>query len=218
MKRVRVKVCGITRRKDLNAAVDEGADAVGFVVDVPSSPRNMSLERARDLIEATPPFVQTVIVSVFTTIDRLAALCAYLTPNAVQVAGTHACNDTVCKPLDGIRVIRTIEVNDKTLPNALPYGLARCDAVLADSGVLGAYGGTGICHNWGISRAIRKSVAPTPFILAGGLTPENLRTAIKMVRPYAVDVSSGVEARPGVKDRAKIRAFIHAVKEASDAL
>jgi len=213
-----VKVCGIARRKDLDAAVDEGADAVGFVVDVPSSPRNVSLERARDLVEATPPFVQTVIVSVFTTIDRLAALCAYLTPNAVQVAGTPACNDTISKPLDGVRVIRTIEVNDKILPNALPYGLACCDAVLADSGVPGAYGGTGICHNWGISRAIRKSVAPTPFILAGGLTSENLRTAIKTVRPYAVDVSSGVEARSGAKDRAKIRAFIRAAREASDAL
>jgi phosphoribosylanthranilate isomerase len=211
---VRVKVCGITNREDLEAAVDAGADALGFVVDVPASPRNISLDRARDFVEATPPFVQSVLVSVFDTVDQLETLCSCVAPDAVQVAGTLA-RDAIGEQLRGIRVIQAIAVNDEV--DVLPFA-AHCDAVLTDSCVPGAHGGTGKPHNWNVSRAIRELIAPTPLILAGGLTPGNVRAAIKTVRPYAVDVSSGVEARAGMKDPAKIRAFIEAVKEASDGL
>lgn len=214
MRRVRVKVCGITNREDLEAAVDAGADALGFVVDVPASPRNISLDRARDFVEATPPFVQSVLVSVFDTVDQLETLCSCVAPDAVQVAGTLA-RDAIGEQLRGIRVIQAIAVNDEV--DVLPFA-AHCDAVLTDSCVPGAHGGTGKPHNWNVSRAIRELIAPTPLILAGGLTPGNVRAAIKTVRPYAVDVSSGVEARAGMKDPAKIRAFIEAVKEASDGL
>ncbi len=214
MRRVRVKVCGITNREDLEAAVDAGADALGFVVDVPASPRNISLDRARDFVEATPPFVQSVLVSVFDTVDQLETLCSCVAPDAVQVAGTLA-RDAIGEQLRGIRVIQAIAVNDEV--DVLPFAV-HCDAVLTDSCVPGAHGGTGKPHNWNVSRAIRELIAPTPLILAGGLTPGNVRAAIKTVRPYAVDVSSGVEARAGVKDPAKIRAFIEAVKEASDGL
>jgi phosphoribosylanthranilate isomerase len=113
-------------------------------------------------------------------------------------------------------VIHAVAVNDQAgevLPSAV-----RCDAVLTDSCVPGAHGGTGKPHNWNVSRAIKELIAPTPLILAGGLTPGNVRAAIETVRPYAVDVSSGVEARAGIKDPAKIRAFIRAVTEASDGL
>jgi len=214
VRRVRVKVCGITNREDLEAAVDAGADALGFVVDVPASPRNISLDRARDFVEATPPFVQSVLVSVFDTVDQLETLCSCVAPDAVQVAGTLA-RDAIGEQLRGIRVIQAIAVNDEV--DVLPFA-AHCDAVLTDSCVPGAHGGTGKPHNWNVSRAIRELIAPTPLILAGGLTPGNVRAAIKTVRPYAVDVSSGVEARAGMKDPAKIRAFIEAVKEASDGL
>ena len=214
MRRVRVKVCGITNREDLEAAVDAGADALGFVVDVPASPRNISLDRALDFVEATPPFVQSVLVSVFDTVDQLETLCSCVAPDAVQVAGTLA-RDAIGEQLRGIRVIQVIAVNDEV--DVLPFA-AHCDAVLTDSCVPGAHGGTGKPHNWNVSRAIKELIAPTPLILAGGLTPGNVRAAIKTVRPYAVDVSSGVEARAGMKDPAKIRAFIEAVKEASDGL
>ncbi|MGB9211733.1 MAG: phosphoribosylanthranilate isomerase [Halobacteriota archaeon] len=214
MRRVRVKVCGITNREDLEAAVDAGADALGFVVDVPASPRNISLDRARDFVEATPPFVQSVLVSVFDTVDQLETLCSCVAPDAVQVAGTLA-RDAIGEQLRGIRVIQAIAVNDEV--DVLPFAV-HCHAVLTDSCVPGAHGGTGKPHNWNVSRAIKELIAPTPLILAGGLTPGNVRAAIKTVRPYAVDVSSGVEARAGVKDPAKIRAFIEAVKEASDGL
>jgi len=215
VRRVRVKVCGITNREDLEVAVDAGADALGFVVDVPASPRSISLDRARDLIEATPPFVQDVLVSVFDTVNQLEMLCSCLAPDAVQVAGTLA-RDAVCEQLRGIRVIHAVAVNDEA-DVVLPFA-ACCDAILTDSCVPGAHGGTGKPHDWNVSRAIRELIAPTPLILAGGLTPGNVRTAIETVRPYAVDVSSGVEARAGIKDPAKIRAFIEAVKEASDGL
>ena len=215
MRRVRVKVCGITNTEDLEVAVDAGADALGFVVDVPESPRSISLDRAQDLVETTPPFVQSVLVSVFDTVDQLETLCSCLAPDAVQVTGTLP-RDAICEQFRGIRLIHAVAVNDQAgvvLPSAV-----RCDAVLTDSCVPGAHGGTGKPHNWNVSRAISELIAPTPLILAGGLTPGNVRAAIETVRPYAVDVSSGVEARAGIKDPAKIRAFIEAVTEASDGL
>jgi phosphoribosylanthranilate isomerase len=173
------------------------------------------VDRAQDLVEAMPPFVQGVLVSVFDTVDQLETLCSCLAPDAVQVAGTLP-RDAIGEQLRGIRVIQTVAVNDGAdvpLPS-----VAHCDAVLTDSFVPGAHGGTGKPHNWNVSRAIRERIAPTPLILAGGLTPGNVRAAIETVRPYAVDVSSGVEVRAGIKDPAKIRAFIDAVTEASDGL
>ena len=142
-------------------------------------------------------------------------LCSCLAPDAVQVTGTLP-RDATCEQFRGIQVIHAVAVNDQAgvvLPSAM-----RCDAVLTHSCVPGAHGGTGKPHNWNVSRAIKELIAPTPLILAGGLTPGNVRAAIETVRPYAVDVSSGVEARAGIKDPAKIRAFIQAVVESYDGL
>lgn len=214
MKRVRVKICGITNKEDLEAAVDAGADALGFVVDVPESPRNVSVDHARDLIEATPPFVQSVVVSVFQTPDRLGKLCSSLAPDAVQLAGPLPWDSSIDEHVSGTHVIRVIAVNEQ-LSRAALRAASRFDAVLTDSYVPGAHGGTGMPHNWAVSRAIRERVAPTPLILAGGLTPGNVRVAIETVRPFAVDVSSGVEISPGVKDHVKLHGFIEAVTEAS---
>jgi len=215
MKRVRVKICGITNKVDLEAAVDAGADALGFVVDVPESPRNVTLNHARDLIEATPPFVQSVVVSVFQTLDRIGMLCSCLAPNAVQLAGPLPRDHSINELVRRTHVIRAIAVNEQGLSHAALCAASRFDAVLTDSFVPGAHGGTGMLHDWAMSRAIRDRVAPTPLILAGGLTSGNVRAAIETVRPYAVDVSSGVEISPGIKDHAKMRGFVEAVTEAS---
>jgi phosphoribosylanthranilate isomerase len=214
MKRVRVKICGITNKEDLKAAVDAGADALGFVVDVPESPRNVSTDRARDLIEATPPFVQSVVVSVFNTRDRLETLCSCLAPDVVQLAGPLPRDGSLDTHIRGMHTIRVIAVKDQLSRTALSAA-SRFDAVLTDSCVPGVHGGTGLPHNWSLSRAIRERVTPTPLILAGGLTSGNVKAAIETVRPYAVDVSSGVEIRPGIKDHTKVRGFIEAVTEAS---
>ena len=218
MRRVRVKICGITSKEDLEAAVDAGADALGFVVDVPESPRNMSMARAHTLVEATPPFVQSVVVSVFQTPDRLGTLCSRLAPDAVQLVGALPQDDSIDEHVRGTRVIRVIPVDNRGQDLTVLSAASRFDAVLTDSHVPGAHGGTGRSHNWATSRAIRDRIAPTPLILAGGLTSDNVRAAIETVRPYAVDVSSGVERRPGVKDPAKMRCFIEAVTEASHEL
>lgn len=215
MKRVRVKICGITNKEDLEAAVDAGADALGFVVDVPESPRNVTLNHARDLIEATPPFVQSVVVSVFQTLDRIGMLCSCLAPDAVQLAGPLPQDDSIDELVRRTHVIRAIVVNEQGLTHAALSAASRFDAVLTDSFVPGAHGGTGMLHDWAMSQAIRDRVAPTPLILAGGLTSGNVRAAIETVRPYAVDVSSGVEISPGIKDHAKMRGFVEAVTEAS---
>jgi phosphoribosylanthranilate isomerase len=218
MKRVRVKICGITNKEDLKAAVDAGADALGFVVDVPESPRNVTIDRARDLIDAAPPFVQSVVVSVFQTLDRIGMLCSCLAPDAVQLAGPLPRDGSIGEHVRRTHVIRAIAVNEQRLSHAALSAASHFDAVLTDSFVPGAHGGTGVPHNWTTSRAIRERVAPTPLILAGGLTSGNVRVAIETVRPYAVDVSSGVERRPGIKDHTKMQGFIEAVTEASNEL
>jgi len=218
MKRVRVKICGITNKKDLEAAVDAGADALGFVVDVPKSPRNVTIDHARDLIDATPPFVQSVVVSVLQTPDRIGMLCSCLAPDAVQLAGPLPRDGSIDEHIRRTQVIRAIAVNEQGLSDAALSSASRFNAVLTDSHVPGAHGGTGRLHDWATSRAIRERVAPTPLILAGGLTSGNVQAAIGTVRPYAVDVSSGVEVRPSIKDHAKMRGFIEAVTEASNEL
>jgi phosphoribosylanthranilate isomerase len=214
---VRVKVCGITNSADLEATIDAGADALGFVVDVPESPRNVPLDSARDLIDAIPPFVQSVAVSVFRSVNQVEMLCSSLIPDVVQLAGTLP-HDAFFTRLRGIRLIRSIAVDERATSSAALRCAERFDAVLADSYVPGVHGGTGQRHNWAMSDAIRELIAPKPLILAGGLTAINVRAAIETVHPFAVDVSSGVEARPGIKDRAKVCAFIEAVAEANDGL
>jgi len=217
MKRVRVKICGISRVADLEIAVDAGADAIGFVVDVPESPRSVSLARAHELIDATPPFVQSVVVSVFQTVSHLRTLCA-LAPGAVQLAGPLPRYDAIADHVRGTHVIRVITVNDHGISAATLSASSRFDAVLTDSHAGNAHGGTGRPHNWAVSQSIRERIAPTPLILAGGLTPANVKAAIATVGPYAVDVSSGVETSPGIKDHAKIQSFVHAVMEAASEL
>jgi phosphoribosylanthranilate isomerase len=125
MKRVRVKICGITNKKDLEAAVDAGADALGFVVDVPKSPRNVTIDHARDLIDATPPFVQSVVVSVLQTPDRIGMLCSCLAPDAVQLAGPLPRDGSIDEHIRRTQVIRAIAVNEQGLSDAALSGCAR---------------------------------------------------------------------------------------------
>jgi phosphoribosylanthranilate isomerase len=210
---VRVKICGITREEDLDAAVEAGADAVGFVVGVASSPRNPSLKKTESLIEQVPLFVKSVLVTVPRSIEDFTAY-EKLNPDVIQIHGDnlHA-TEAIKLKFPNIIFIRGVNAQVTNDLEAVAKTAKLFDAVLFDSFVEGRYGGTGVVHNWEISRRVRQVIQPKPLILAGGLNPENVAEAVRTVEPYAVDVSSGVEQKPGVKSNHKIVEFIKNAKD-----
>jgi len=214
LRSVRVKICGITREEDLAFAVAAGADAVGFLVGVPSSPRNLTLERAERLLRQVPIFVDSVVVMAPPNINGLVEICEGLKPTAIQIHGKKNFDASeIRERIKDTRLIKTVYVTKDALKETVIEDLKTFDAVLLDSFTKGQYGGTGRVHDWTLSRQIKEAVAPLPVILAGGLKPENVKEAILTVQPYAVDVASGVELRPAVKDHEKIRAFVENAKE-----
>ncbi len=217
MKEVKVKVCGITREEDLAAAVDAGADAVGFVVGVASSPRNLTLERAKELMELTPVFVDNVAVTVLDNLDTLIKVYGKLRLDAIQIHGESFPGASTLRRPPNARLIRAVRVgpDSEVVMKAALEASKSFHAVLLDSLVPGSHGGTGIVHNWGLSKRIKEAIHPKPLILAGGLKPENVKEAVQVVQPYAVDVSSGVELRPGVKDPKRVFEFVKNAKEAN---
>jgi len=205
---VKVKICGITREQDLAAAVDAGADAVGFVVASPLSPRNLTYEMAKDLIKSVPLFVDSVVVTVTSNIDELLRICNMLRPSALQVHSNNLPDaEKLRSMLPGIRLIKAVNVREIFDIEYLKHSVSEFDAILLDS-LAGGYGGQGKVHDWELSRKIVEYLYPKPVMLAGGLTPENVADAVRIVRPYAVDVSSGVETDPGIKDKRKIFEFV----------
>jgi len=206
---VRVKVCGITSLKDAWAALDEGADALGFVL-VPGSPRKVSAGEARSIVRTLPPFA--IPVGVFVdeeprVVAETAASCGF---RFIQLHGDEPAS--VLKEA-GVPVIKAFRVATRgDLKPAMAY---RPSMFLIDSrgrgAGKGARGGMGIPLVW---KRFRRLSLPAPLVLAGGLTPANVGRAIRAVLPYAVDVSSGVESFPGVKDRALMRRFIRAARGA----
>ncbi len=214
MRKVRVKICGITREEDLNFAVAAGADAVGFLVGVHSSPRNLTLERAKSLLRQVPVFVDSVVVTAPESIKGIAKICKELKPSAIQLHGKK--DFEISKLREKIRhtsLIKTIYVTEDALKEKGLEELKLFDAVLLDSFIKGQYGGTGRVHDWNLSKQIKEAIAPLPLILAGGLNPENIQKAVQTVQPYAVDVASGVELRPAIKDYEKVQAFVENAKE-----
>lgn len=186
-----VKICGMTTPEDAAFAVDCGADAVGMVV-CSESLREIPLERAAEIIAAVGPRAATVCVTHTPSRDELAAILA-LRPTAVQISHDFSFPDD--RP---VHVIRVLEPGDPPR--------ADCDAVIVD-----ASRGTGRRYDSEYARRIVRD-SPVPVYLAGGLTPENVGEAIREVRPYAVDVCSGLEAAPGIKDRRKVRSFLRACR------
>jgi phosphoribosylanthranilate isomerase len=213
MNTVKVKICGITRKEDLDAVAAAGADAVGFVVGVASSPRNLSLAEAGKLIRQVPPFVKTVLVMVPASLGELVEACEALNPDAVQVHGDNLQDvGAVRAKLPAKLLIGAVKANtEDAVCNAAKAGQT-FDAVILDSFVQGKHGGTGIVHDWNVSQHVKQLVYPKPLILAGGLNPENVAEAVRTVEPYAVDVSSGVERQPGVKDYRKMVEFVKNAK------
>jgi phosphoribosylanthranilate isomerase len=213
MNAVRVKICGITRKEDLDAAAAAGADAVGFVVDVASSPRNLLLNEAEKLIRQVPPFVKSVLVTVPRSIDEFETY-EKLNPDAIQIHGEnlHAAASVRLKIPNSL-LIGAVNANLAKALDVVSRASKLFDAVLLDSFADGKYGGTGIVHDWELSKRVKQTIYPKPLILAGGLTPENVAEAVRIVEPYAVDVSSGVELQPGIKDHKKLIEFIKNAKD-----
>jgi phosphoribosylanthranilate isomerase len=203
---VRVKICGITNADDAQAAIDAGADALGFVF-FESSPRYLSLAAAAAIIRTLPPFISKVGVFVDPGEEFVRQAMMECGIDAFQFHGSET--PEFCARFPG-RAVKAFRVRDEAfLEQAKPYVH---DAWLLDSYVSGQSGGTGVLFNWNLARLAVDAGARV--ILAGGLTPENVAEAVRQVAPYGVDVSSGVESTPGRKDHAKVRAFIREAKAA----
>jgi phosphoribosylanthranilate isomerase len=191
---MRIKCCGITRGEDARYAEACGADAIGVVVFSPTSLRAVTPERAQEIFDAVGPFITRVAVSHTTSHDDLGQILA-LHPDAIQIS-----HPFVFRKKPGANVIRVIGRNDP-----IPTD---CDAIIVDES-------HGSGKNFDLSHAhnvVQRSALPV--ILAGGLTTENVANAIRQVHPYAVDVASGIEKVPGIKDHKKIAAFIAAARSA----
>lgn len=214
---VRVKVCGLMSRADVDAS--SGADAVGFVVASPGSKRSLSLDDARRLAGTVPPFTVRVAVTTERRPDEVGMIAELVRPNYVQL---HSGVEPVLMQeyLDhfpaGTGLIAVMAVSTETgtgesIALARRFAASGASALLLDTAGKGRPGGTGRTHDWTLTRAVRDAVAPFPVIVAGGLTPENVGACVRAVRPYAVDVSSGVEGGGG-KSREKVARFLSAAR------
>lgn len=199
----RVKICGITRVEDALQACACGADALGLVFYA-KSPRCVTPEQARAIIQALPPLVTTVGLFVNEDPQRIRELAGFCGLDIIQLHGDEGAGECDFAPLRSIKALRV--KNAASLHGHEQY---QTSALLLDAWVAGAYGGTGESFNWELAAGIAHQ---RPVILAGGLTPGNVTAAVTAVRPYGVDVSSGVESAPGRKDPAKVAAFIRNAK------
>jgi phosphoribosylanthranilate isomerase len=203
--RTRIKICGITRPADARAAAEAGADAIGLVF-YPPSPRYLSAERAVEIRDALPPFVQTVALLVDPDAAQVAQVLGRVRPAMLQFHGDES--PAFCAQF-GVPYVKACRVRAGV--DLLEYlrAFSGAAAWLLDSFVE-EYGGVGERFDWSLVPARRDR----PLILSGGLARDNVAEAIRRVRPWGVDVSSGVESAKGIKDAAKIAAFIAEVRHA----
>jgi phosphoribosylanthranilate isomerase len=163
-----------------------------------------------------PVFVESVVVTPVDGVSSLVKIYENLRPDAVQIHGENLLDVSVIREkMRGVRLIKTVYVKTANAIDEAVKASSSFDAVLLDSFAQRRHGGTGVVHDWELSRRIKQMIEPKPLILAGGLRPENVQDAIRVVQPYAVDVSSGVELSPGVKDPQKVFEFIKNVDEVS---
>jgi phosphoribosylanthranilate isomerase len=203
---MRVKICGMTRAEDIQAAASAGADAIGLVF-YPPSPRAVRAEQAAELVAGLPPFVTSVGLFVNPTAEQIDQVCTGLDLDLLQFHGEESAEDCALLAA-GMRWIKALRMRPEmnVLAEIQSYAAAGASGVLLDAYQPGVPGGTGSTFDW--SRVPRER--PLPLILAGGLTPENVGAAITAVQPWAVDVSGGVEAAPGMKSADAIQQFVSA--------
>ena len=207
--RVRVKVCGITRTGDAAAAARLGVDAVGLVF-YPKSPRHVSVEQACEIVAGLPAFV--TVTALFLDPGR-EAVQQVLDKVRVELLQFHGVEPAEFCRSFGRPYIKAVPMGSQADLAEYAQRHAQAAALLLDSHAAGQKGGTGVSFDWS---AVPKVPGP-PLILAGGLKPDNVATAIRIVQPYGVDVSSGVESAPGIKDPDKMAAFVREVNNVAAA-
>jgi len=214
---VRVKICGNRSSEDLRLAVEAGADAVGFIVGIRYwTEDSLEPSMAQDYVKRTPPFVNTVLVTHLVQANEILTLHATVGASIIQLHDEVDSREIqiIRKKHPTIPLIKAIPViNEAAIELARAYA-PYVDALLLDSRTADRIGGTGVIHDWSISRRIVAAVSK-PVILAGGLTPSNVQEAITTVQPYGVDVNSGVENAEGNKESTKLREFIRLAKALS---
>lgn len=204
MIRTRIKICGITRVEDALLACELGADAIGMVM-TPTSPRHVSIEQARVIREALPAFVDAVVLSHGLPADQVGRIIGSVRPDLVQF---HGLEDAEFCELFGVRYLKALGMAGDMDVRAIAAEHAHACGFVLDGHPPGQQGGQGRTFDW--SRVPHD--LGRPIALAGGLNPGNVGDAIRAVRPWAVDLASGVESAPGIKDPAKMRAFFAAVR------
>jgi phosphoribosylanthranilate isomerase len=204
----RVKICGLTNAQDALAAVECGADALGFIFH-PPSPRAVNTDQVAEIVGQLPPFALLIGVFVDEPPDNIRAIVERCQLDGIQLHGSEPAD--LCRAFDR-RVIKAFRPRSRQEVELI--GDYPADAFLLDSYHPELAGGTGAVFDWDLAVAAKNF--GRPIILSGGLTPENVGEAVRAVRPYAVDVAGGVEAYPGKKDHEKLKRFIAAAKQAGD--
>ena len=198
-KQVKVKVCGMTSLKDALVAVEGGADAVGFIF-YKKSPRSVTMKTVREIVLELPPFVDTVGVFVDETAEQINKIADYCNLDIIQLHGDES--PTFCKKIRR-KVIKAFRIKD--MQSVKKLSSFQVSGFLLDTFSENLHGGTGKVFDWNLALPAKKF---GPVIMAGGLTPNNVQQAVRQIRPYGVDVCSGVESEPGIKDHKKVRAFL----------
>ena len=198
-KQVKVKVCGMTSLKDALVAVEGGADAVGFIF-YKKSPRSVTMKTVREIVLELPPFVDTVGVFVDETAEQVNKIADYCNLDIIQLHGNES--PTFCKKIRR-KVIKAFRIKD--MQSVKKISNFQVSGFLLDTFSENLHGGTGKVFDWNLALPAKKF---GPVIMAGGLTPNNVQQAVRQIRPYGVDVCSGVESEPGIKDHKKVRAFL----------
>ena len=203
---IKVKICGMTQLKDALFAVEQGVDAVGFIF-YKKSPRAVTMKTVREIITKLPPLVDTVGVFVNESAERLNKIADYCGLDLVQLHGEES--PAFCRKIHR-RVIKAFRIKDlQTIKQLEKFPVS---GFLLDTFSDDLHGGTGKTFDWNLALPAKKM---GPVILAGGLTPRNILKAVRQVRPYGVDVCSGVEKSPGIKDLEKVRVFLKNIRSGS---
>ena len=202
-KQVKVKVCGMTSLKDALVAVEGGSDAVGFIF-YKKSPRSVTMKTVREIVLELPPFVDTVGVFVDETAEQINKIADYCNLDIIQLHGDES--PTFCKKIRR-KVIKAFRIKD--MQSVKKLSSFQVSGFLLDTFSDNLHGGTGKVFDWNLALPAKKF---GPVIMAGGLTPNNVQQAVRQIRPYGVDVCSGVESEPGIKDHKKVRAFLNNAK------